>query len=485
MQMFDPSKYVPDLAGSAMQGNELMVRSAMANTQNMGRDFANMNDALAQKRRDKMQLQAAMAQLAERQAARQSLEQRFGERLGMQRQNAATAQGNVMYERDQKQRATDADLVSGLVGPMASGNLNALEQARAQAVARDPSLSVQLPGERAAAVPDTDTSMTFTPDEVYPEDVNKVRVSRGDTRLYTSPEDRVMRGREAAIADLLGPNSGPWMARSAEAAGAGVTGVESSRIGREQQGRLDANQAARDVAGARMGQQRDMATAAAEREEPWKLHDRLKAIVAEPALQDQKKKITNGDRMYEMAESQLAQGANPFMQNEALATLLREQTGLSSTDAERRAKAQQTGMWGFFDKELSKWLDGAEVPAEYRQQVLEMLRSARAQNRKELHGLGAGARDRVYASGLPFASARDMARAGAMGGGLPSGGLPDDAFIPPNDMGDMGGFAGGSGARDALPVVPGKPPSLPLQPPAQDPIDSELDAEALRLLEAY
>lgn len=537
MQMFDPSKYVPDLAGLAGQGNELMVRSAMANTQNMSRDFANMNELAAQKRRDRMQTRAALAQLQERQAARQSLEQRFGQRLGMQQQKMTQDQANVLYERDQKQRATDADLVAGMVGPLGAGNLNVLEQARAAALARDPSLSVQLPGEKSAAVPDTADSMTFTPDEVYPEDVNKLRVSRGDTRLYTSPDASQMRGREAAVADLLGPNAGPWSARAVEAAGAGVTGEKAAEIARAEQNRIEGRETAERVAGARMGHQRELAGQRLEREEPYKLHDRVEKMAA--AYMPEVRKIDESDRMFGLAERQLGQDANAFMQNKAMAGILKAYTGAAATDAERRQDAQAAGKWNYYDKLIGTWVDGGELPPDFRQQVVAMIRDARHEGARQRHELGIRARDHVYAStSLPIGSARELAdygnqayaavvgrglsadqldaeakriegdfakRRGGRGGrgavgALPSDGLSPDGFVPPNDMGDMGGFQGGSGARENLGTTNGgaapsrrpysaeaidRTPPLPIRPPAADELDSELDREALQLLEAY
>jgi hypothetical protein len=517
--MFDPSKYVPDLRDMALQGNDLMVKSAMANTQAAGRNTEMLAETLAQKRRDKMQLQAAMAQLAERQAARKSLEQRFGERLDMQRQNAATAQDNVLYERDQKQRATDADLVSGLVGPAASGNLNALEQARTAATMRDPSLSVRLPGERGPAVEPAPGIPGV--DDVYPEETGRLRVMRGNQPVYVSPEATEMRGREAAVADLLGPNAGPWSARAVEAAGAGVTGEKAAEIARAEQNRLEGRETAERVSGARMGQQRELAQGARDARLPLDIHDRVEGMAKDwlPEV----RKIDESDRAFALAERQLGTDANAFMQNKAMAGILKAYTGAAATDAERRQDAQAAGKWNYYDKLIGTWMDGGELPPEFRQQVASMVADARAENVRQRNELGRRAVDNVYSSGLPFASAREMAERGAqvyakltgrrlspeeleretqhiapdfaqrrggraasaMGGALPSEGLSDDAFIPPNDMGDMGGFAGGSGARDALPVVPGKPPPIPLQPPAQDPIDRELDDEAMRLLEAY
>jgi len=523
MQMFDPSKYVPDLSGMALQGNELMLKSAMGNTQNMSRDFAAMNELAAQKRRDKLQLQAAMAQLAERQATRQSLERRFGQRMGMQQQKMTQDQGNVLYERDQKQRATDADLVAGLVGPASSGNLNALEAARAQAIARDPSLSVQLPGESRASEPTGPGEMQFSVDEAYPEDVNKLRVMRGDRPVYTSPEANVMRGREAAVADLLGPNSGPWSARAVEAAGAGVTGEKAAEIARNAYEKEEGRDTAERVAGARMGQQRELAGKQLEREEPYKLHDRVEKMAA--AYMPEVRKIDESDRAFGLAERQLGEDANAFMQNKAMAGILKAYTGAAATDAERRQDAQAAGKWNYYDKLIGTWVDGGELPPDFRQQVVSMVQDARHESARQRHELGIRARDHVYAStSLPIGSARELAdygnqayaavvgrglsadqldveakriegdfskRRGGRGspvtGGVPSEGLSPDAFIPPNDMGSMGGFAGGSGTRDALPVTGDgrRPPPIPAQPQAAPSKDDELDDILKQLEDEY
>ena len=532
MQMFDPSKYVPDMRDFALQGNDLMTKSAMANTQNMSRDFASMNELAAQRRRDKLQLQAALAQVAQRQEASRALGRRFDERMRFSRDKAAQEQANVLYDRGQKQRATDADLVAGLVGPAASGNLNALEQARTAAVMRDPSLSVRLPGESG---PTTEPAPGIpSVDDVYPEETDRLRVMRGSQPVYVSPQASEMRGREAAVADLLGPNAGPWSARAVEAAGAGVTGEKAAEIARMEQNKLEGRETAERVASSRMGQQRELAGRRLEAEEPYKLHDRVRALAED--LKPERMKINEQDRQFSLVEGQLSEGANPFMQNKALAGIMRAYTGLAATNAERRGDAQAAGMWNYFDKEIDKWTSGAELPPEYRQQVMEMVRHARAESQRQIHELGLEARNRVYSSSLPFASPRDMAAygnqaysavvghglsadqldaearriegdfakrrggqaapvygappgPGAAPGGALNEGLSPDAFVPPNDMGDMGGFQRGSGARDALPVVGGRPPPVPLQPPAQAPSpaavakDDELDA-ILNQLEA-
>lgn len=532
--MFDPSKYVPDLAGLAANGQELMVRSAMANTQNMSRDFAHMSEMEAQRRRDKMQLQAAMAQLAERQAARASLEQRFGANLGLKQQKMAQDQANVLYERGERQRATDADLVAGLVGPAASGNLNELEQARTAATMRDPSLSVRLPGEKGPAVEPAPGIPNV--DDVYPEDTGRLRVMRGNQPVYVSPEANEMRRREAAVADLLGPNAGPWAARGVEAAGAGVTGAKAAEIARMEQNKLDGRETAERVASARMGQQRELAGQRIEREEPYKLHDRVEKMAA--AYMPEVRKIDESDRAFSLAERQLGEDANAFMQNKGMAGILKAYTGAAATDAERRQDAQAAGKWNYYDKLIGTWLAGGELPPDFRQQVVTMVQDARHESARQRHELGLRARDHVYAStSLPIGSARELADYGNQayaavvgrglsadqldaearrieadfakrrggrgapalsGGALPSEGLSGDAFIPPDDMGDMGGFAGGSGARDSLGTTNGgaapsrqpfsaqaigRTPPLPLQPQAsEDAIDRELEAEALRLL---
>lgn len=531
--MFDPSKYVPDLAGLAGQGNELMARSAMANTQNMSRDFGVMAEIQAQKRRDKMQLQAEMAKIAQRQEAVRSLEQRFGQNLAFRQQKAAQDQANVLYERGERQRATDADLVAGLVGPMASGNLNALERERTQAMMRDPSLSVRLPGEKGP----TPEPVPGIPnvDDVYPEDTGRLRVMRGSQPVYVSPEANVMRGREAAVADLLGPNAGPWSARAVEAAGAGVTGEKAAEIARMEQNKLEGRETAERVAGQRLGQQRALAGERRDYEQPIELH-KLVLQMAAPKV-EQVKKINAQDQQMALAENQLA-SADPLEQRRAIAGVQRAYSGLAQTNSERRDLTESAGMTEAFLATINKWVDGGELPADFKRQMANMIQHARVESNRQKTELGKEAKEGVYAArGLPFRTARELAEYGNQafqavagvglseeqidrearwleqrypgrfggrsaapmpaGGALPSEGLPDDAFIPPNDMGDMGGFAGGSGARDSLGTMGAGPPSrqpfsaqaigrtppIPLQPPdAEDAIDRELEDEALRML---
>lgn len=412
--MFDPSRYIPDMAGYAASGQRLGVESSMAATQALQRQAQHDAELRLQRQRYKMENDAAMAMLAEKQAGRQALGQRFDDRMQLSRAKFGADEQQRAYERGEKQRATTADLVASLVGPTASGNTNVLEAARAAAQARDPSLRVQLPGERDVSGPEGQTpgSMSFTVDEAYPEDVNKLRLSRGGQPVYTSPDANEMRRREAEMAALrVGPIAGSdWGISALNLAGKGADAAEAARLGTAGYNAQENRETAERVAGVRLQQQRDMAREQRDERRPTELHKLVEGMTKTQLKQAEK--ISTQDRELSLAEAQLA-SPDPLEQRRAIAGVQRAYSGLAQTNAERKDLSDSAGKVEAFKGILNTWLGGAELPEDFHRQMANMLRNARVESRRQIVALGEQARDNVYASrGLRFGSARELAEYG-------------------------------------------------------------------------
>jgi hypothetical protein len=403
--ILDPSKYILPHGDSAIQGMRLLTQAQQEATRGLREDMAGF-----QERRQREQMMRA--QMAERELARKELGQRYDQKMGLAREQFEAGRDDKQHERGETQQKLSAEAADRLMGALASGNLNDLERARSQAQTRDPSLSVLLPGEKAPAV-----GPTPSVDDVYPDDdaLDSVRMSRGGRQLYQSPTSGVARQREADVASrLVSPFAGTqWGGVGVDAGGAGITGEKAAEIATKGYNAQEGRDAAERAAQARMQAQKDMHEQSVQdrQGDPYKLHDRVEKMAA--AFQPQLRKVDDQDSQLSLAEAQLAQDSNGFMQNKAMAGILKAYTGAAATESERAGDQQGTGMWNYYQALVGKWADGGQLPPDFQKQVQEMLGHARQHNVKQRNDLGMRARDHVYASrSLPIGSARELAEFG-------------------------------------------------------------------------
>lgn len=518
---FDVSRFFSPFQGDPLGGQKLYMQARAQGGQLEQEGLHALQRGLQARAELQQQRELAEQQLAMRQAslasldaARQDASLRGNERLRMDREK-------MLQEQQKLQGTTDADALRALLDPLRRGDVNAMETARAAAQARDPSLSVALPGEaRPTLVPGMASA-----DEVYgPAD--SLRVERGGQSLAEMDRQQALKNeadvfllmtdplRKSRYADAYEPALQAGEAATGRGGGTGREMAESAieQANREANRRIQEQQAQgaredRALARAASGENRDF-------QHRMAIHGAVEKVVTR--YQPEIKKLDEDDMSLQNILDGMATDSG-WMQRSALAENLRRMSGKASSNMEMMEQQSRAGQWERLHNIANGWISSGELSPEFVKEVQEGTAALAAANKAQRMRLGLRARDSIYASSeLPFADpARVVAAAnqvwtglgldpltpeemaaetqriarlrGGMGapmpaapGGVDVGPLPDaSGNVVPMDAGVRDDpRLRGSGAAGNLGVTgqrPGQLPLVPVQPPQRAPEDDETE----------
>lgn len=530
---FDVSQYLSPFRGDPLGGQKMLVDAQLQGTQNVTQAARVLQSSLQQRQQDALmreQLGLRAQQLESLDAARGDAALRSRMRLGLDREK---------FELDQRkyQGGTDAEAVNALMSSLRRGDTNALAQAAAAVQAKDPSLKVQLPGRAAEVGTSTPDGMTFTLDEAYPEDLNKLRLLRGDQPLLEMDKAQALQNEQdmygAAVAGL---SRSPFAAMYAPAVEAGMGGVGRGATAAEQAEaatKLATNERdaflRREGHDAMLGSRQAAQAAQAEArklQEGFKVHGAIEKVVSD--YKPQVKDLNDDSAQLQNIIAGLNSGS-AWQENTAFALDMLRMTGKASTNQEYARLQARPGQWNRLQMIANGWVNGGHVPDEMLNEFREGAEALLKANQVRRMEMGEQAKNRIYASSeLPLGDperavkaaaqawaglglepltpeeiAQETARlrrargmAGGLAGPAPSLAAPADGSFPAPDAageyvpsdpsvrddprlrgsGGMGGL-GTTGQR------PGQVPMVPQQPQSGSAEEDEA-AEMLRQLEA-
>lgn len=470
MAGFDVSQFFSPFRGDPLGGQKMQLEAALQGTRNTTQAAQVLQEGLQQRRQQQMlreQLGLRAQQLESLDRARAAAGERATARLGFDREKFG-------FEQQKYQGGADAEAVQALMSALRRGDTNALATASAAATAKDPSLTVRLPGERTTNEVGTSTpeGMTFTVDEAYPEDMNKLRVLRGDRPLLEMDRATAQQNEQdlydAATAGLAKSPFAAMYAPAVESgigtAGHGATGAEAAESATKMaQNERDAL-LRREGHDAMLGSRQAAQAATAENrklQQDLSVHRAIEAVVKD--YKPQVKELNDDSAMLQNMLTQMGSGS-AWQQNEAFATSILRMSGKASTEPEMRRLQSRSGQWDRLQMMANGWLRGGEIPEQMLKEFAESTELLLRANQARRMQLGSEAKDRIYASSeLPFGDEERAVRAANQawtGLGNPSL-TPEEMAQEVARLRKARGMAGGPARPrgDTAPGVPGAPPA--------------------------
>lgn len=397
---FDVSRYLSPFGGDPLVGQKMLTQVLQNSARGQQEDVANWQARKLEREKMEQSKQISSALLQDKMLQRAALAEKYRATGDRAERRLGMDERKMEQEERRYQGGVDQEAAKALLGPFASGDLNALSAAKAAAVAKDPTLGVYLPGEAGGG--DRQGLPIPSADEAYGPD--ELRVERdGRTVFRGSPEAAQSNERDIA-SRMLGPlGSKPYAGAGKALAGQGMTGKDAGLFGTKQQNVEDSREAAmaraQTMSGQRQGGQ-DLQV------DKFK-HEAMRAIAQDrekdPALKQARTSLgLLTDTRELMKAGSLGEAVGSFKQLRSVMA-----GSLSNADLERYfgagGKATQLEM------EFNKYAAEGRMPPAFKRQVEQVTESLANLAQERIQESARGARDQAYNSpSVPFNSYEDM-----------------------------------------------------------------------------
>lgn len=465
---FDVSRFFSPFRGDPLGGQQMQLQATLEGGRGTAQAAQSMVRAIQESREQQLQRQQLEQQAAYRRealasldAARRETSARGNARLDLDRRK-------FLQEQQKLQGTTDADALRALLDPFRRGDLNATETARAAAQARDPSLSIALPGEsRPTLVPGMASA-----DELFgPAD--SLRVERGGQPLAEMDRQTALQREADAFGRLTAPlRSSPFAGLYAPALEAGMAGAgQGGGTGREmadyalEQANKEANRRVQEQQAAAARDDRALARQdrGAQRDEQrtFRIQSSVDGITNKISQRFKLPDLEKDDQALDNISRAMASDS-AWQQNRGLAQEIARISGKASSDREMLDVQSSDGQWNRLAKIANSWLAGGELPAEFAEDVRKSTLELMEANNRVRMKAGLRARDAIYSSLLPFASVNETVEAANYAFGQMTG-----EFLTPEEMARetqrLARLRGGMGAPAPMrqPSSGGAPPLAP------------------------
>jgi hypothetical protein len=307
-----------------------------------------------------------------------------------------------MLKRAEAQRALEGGIVGDATKAFGVGDLTGVEALQQRAKVQAPSLSFQLPG----SLPPANEMGIADP---FASPMAGLSISRGGETLYSGDTAEMRRRNQEVVQSARGALTGgpegdayaPYLAAGIGMAGlGGISGADALKMANAGGQAAALRDASRDNA-RQISMSRDQtaerANVAAQRDRWGDLdamaRNRAKEMAADVKLTETRANLSraNGIRALLNSDAPLAQKKGLFQEQ-------KNDIKGAMSDYDARRQADAAGRLLAYEQTLNDWLNGGEIPADFKRQSLEALDLMEAVNKSTIHSSGLKAADNLYRS---------------------------------------------------------------------------------------